>query len=321
MSTHPYIPLYVDDFEAATAHLSVEEDGVYNRLLRLCWRTPGCSLPNDTAWIARKIRMTPAQFERIAASVLTEFFKLQRGRFVQRRLKAEYDDISRKKSARQNAGKKGGDAKARKDNDNPSSNASVLPADTGAFQTQNHTQNQEEDAGASSAPAPTAKAKAKPTKRKAETPIPDGFPDDAAKAEATDSADTAGKAINADREADRFRNHADQTDRRCRDWGAAWRNWIIDAVEKAPAKATPKGPAAQAPAPAFTGPADLRAAAVAKAGPDFAVGYLDRCIWLETPDRSLVAPNQFIADRITRDIRPVLREFGVSVVVQAGAAA
>lgn len=133
MSTHPYIPLYVDDYDSHTAHLTAEEDGVYGRLLRLCWRTPGCSLPNDTAWIARKVRLSPADFERVAAPVLAEFFTVLRGRLVQRRLKAEYDDISRKKSARKEAGKKGGSAKALKGQGKSASNATVLLGDTGAF--------------------------------------------------------------------------------------------------------------------------------------------------------------------------------------------
>jgi uncharacterized protein YdaU (DUF1376 family) len=133
MATHPYIPLYVDDFEAATAHLTPEEDGIYNRLLRLCWRTPGCSLPNDPAWIARKIRLSPADFERLAMPVLGEFFVLVRGRLSQRRLKLEYDNISRKKSARAAAGKKGGAAKALKTHETTPSNATGLPPHTRAF--------------------------------------------------------------------------------------------------------------------------------------------------------------------------------------------
>lgn len=133
MSTHPYIPLYVDDYDAATAHLTPAEDGVYMRLMRLCWRTPGCSLPNDDAWIARKIRLTPAEFDAIARPVIAEFFHVVRGRLVQRRLKDEYDDISRKKSARAKAGKTGGLAKAQKTKEKDNGNASDLPADTRAF--------------------------------------------------------------------------------------------------------------------------------------------------------------------------------------------
>lgn len=132
MSTHPYIPLYVDDFEAATAHLSPEEDGLYNRLLRLCWRTPGCSLPDDPAWIARKIRVSPEVFERTVQQLLSEFFTRSRGRWIQRRLKREYDDISCKRVARKQAGKKGGLAKARKLQEKSAGIASILPADTRA---------------------------------------------------------------------------------------------------------------------------------------------------------------------------------------------
>lgn len=131
--THPYIPLYVDDYDAATAHLSAEEDGVYMRLLRLCWRTPGCSLPNDPAWIARKVRLSEADYERVAKPVIAEFFKLLRGRLVQRRLKDEYENISRKKLSRQNAGKKGGSAKSAKTKGNTPSNATVLLGDMRAF--------------------------------------------------------------------------------------------------------------------------------------------------------------------------------------------
>lgn len=133
MSTHPYIPLYVDDYDAATSHLTVEEDGVYSRLIRLCWRTPGCSLPNEPAWIARKIRVSADDFDRIVKPVLEEFFKVQRGRLVQKRLKAEYDSITRKKTARANAGKKGGAAKALKTGASEAGNARDLPADTRAF--------------------------------------------------------------------------------------------------------------------------------------------------------------------------------------------
>lgn len=131
--THPCLPLWIDDYDAATSHLSAAEDGVYGRLLRLAWRTPGCSLPNDPAWIARKIRLSAGDFDAIAKPVLEEFFKVQRGRLVQKRLKAEYDNISRKKSARQGAGKKGGDAKALKNKENDAGNATVLPGDTRAF--------------------------------------------------------------------------------------------------------------------------------------------------------------------------------------------
>ena len=133
MSTHPYIPLYVDDYEGATAHLTAEEDGIYMRMLRLQWRTPGCSFPAEPAWIARKVRVPLDDFDRLIGPLLEEFFTLSRGRYFQRRLKDEYEDITRKKNARKLAGKSGGDAKARKQKDNSPSIATDLLTDTRAF--------------------------------------------------------------------------------------------------------------------------------------------------------------------------------------------
>lgn len=78
LSTHPYIPLYVDDYDAATAHLTPAEDGVYMRLMRLCWRTPGCSLPLDPIHLATQIR-APVE---IVRAMLAEFFVLRRARYV-----------------------------------------------------------------------------------------------------------------------------------------------------------------------------------------------------------------------------------------------
>ena len=113
----PYIPLYIDDFDGATAHLTCEEEGAYMRLIKLAWRTPGCSLPNDDAWIARKIRMTPDQFQTVAKPVLAEFFKLVRGRWVQGRLKKESDKLLARNRERSEAGKRGAAAKALKNNE------------------------------------------------------------------------------------------------------------------------------------------------------------------------------------------------------------
>lgn len=76
----PYYPMYPADFEADTSHLTLEEDGAYNRLLRLCWMTPGCSLPDDPAWIARRMRLTISEYERVVEPLISEFFRRKGGR-------------------------------------------------------------------------------------------------------------------------------------------------------------------------------------------------------------------------------------------------
>lgn len=238
MASHAYIPLYVDDYEAATAHLTIEEDGIYNRLLRLCWRTPGCSLPNEPAWIARKIRISQEEFDRVAAPVLKEFFVLSRGRLVQRRLKREFDDISRKKTARKEAGKKGGAAKALKDQGKLSSNAGNLPADTRAF------------------PEPEPEPEPIEEKVRALFPVPTETP---AAAESAQCARTKGSRLKADwkpgvealayalaagftepetlRIGEDFRDYwvAQPGQKGVKvDWPATWRRWVRNQAERRP---------------------------------------------------------------------------------------
>jgi len=105
-----YLPYYIDDYEAATAHLTPEEDGIYMRLIRLCWRTPGCTIPNDIDWIARKMRMPNEQTK--IQPLLEEFFKLKNNRFYQKKLLTIYSSKMKTLKARKEAGKSGGEAKA-----------------------------------------------------------------------------------------------------------------------------------------------------------------------------------------------------------------
>lgn len=108
----PYFPMYPADFEAKTSHLTLEEDGAYNRLLRLCWMTPGCSLPDDAAWIARRMRVSIADFERVVKPLLDEFFKRENGRVFSPRLTEEWEKVDETYRKRSEAGKKGGRPKA-----------------------------------------------------------------------------------------------------------------------------------------------------------------------------------------------------------------
>jgi len=104
----PYFQFYPADFEADTTHLSLEEDGAYNRLLRLCWMTPGCSIPDDPAWIARRLRVDPATYDRVVVVVIAEFFKRRRGRLYNPRLLVEFEKTLAVRNRRTEAGRKGG---------------------------------------------------------------------------------------------------------------------------------------------------------------------------------------------------------------------
>lgn len=104
----PYFNLYPTDFEADTSHLTLEEDGAYNRLLRLMWITPGCSLPDDDAWIMRRIRCDAETFARVVLPVIAEFMKRHGGRVFSPRLMREWKKVDVTSRKRSEAGKKGG---------------------------------------------------------------------------------------------------------------------------------------------------------------------------------------------------------------------
>lgn len=124
----PYFPLYVVDYEADTTHLSMEEDGCYMRLLRLCWRTPGCSIPNDPAWIMRRLRVDADTYDRVVSVVISEFFKVEKGRVFSPRLSQEHETITATYEKRKAAGKKGGrPAKSLKSNETDERRAKAGP--------------------------------------------------------------------------------------------------------------------------------------------------------------------------------------------------
>lgn len=112
----PYFPLYVDDFEADTAHLTIEEDGAYNRLLRLCWRTPGCSVPDDPKWIMRKMRVSADDFYRVVEPLIDEYFTRGVGRVFSARLQLEYEKVGAYHKQKSDAGKASAKSKALKRN-------------------------------------------------------------------------------------------------------------------------------------------------------------------------------------------------------------
>lgn len=123
----PYFPMFPTDFEAKTSHLTLEEDGAYNRLLRLMWMTPGCSLPDDNAWIRRRMRVDQDTFDRVVLVVIDEFCARENGRVSNAKLTRVFEDSSERHEKRKNAGAKGGKAKALNSNNSASSNAVAKP--------------------------------------------------------------------------------------------------------------------------------------------------------------------------------------------------
>ena len=121
------MPLYVGDYEADTAHLTIEEDGAYNRLLRLCWRSPNCMIPNDPEWIARKMRVDLETFHRLVLPLINEFFDVENSMVFSPRALLEFERINASHKKRVSAGRKGGKSKTLKTKGFMPSNAKAMP--------------------------------------------------------------------------------------------------------------------------------------------------------------------------------------------------
>jgi uncharacterized protein YdaU (DUF1376 family) len=119
--------MFPSDFEAKTSHLTLAEDGAYNRLLRICWMTPGCTIPADEAWIMRRVRAHTEADKEAVRAILAEYFTDENGRYSNAKLSRIWREANEAHEKRKNAGSKGGKAKALKTNNSASSNAVAKP--------------------------------------------------------------------------------------------------------------------------------------------------------------------------------------------------
>jgi uncharacterized protein YdaU (DUF1376 family) len=78
------------------------------------WMTPGCSLPDDNAWIQRRMRVDSDTFERVVLVIIEEFCERKNGRVSNAKLTQVFQESIDKHKKRVEAGSKGGKAKALK---------------------------------------------------------------------------------------------------------------------------------------------------------------------------------------------------------------
>jgi uncharacterized protein YdaU (DUF1376 family) len=100
----PWMPLYVADYLADTAHLNAAQSGAYLHLIMHYWQKGG--LPHDDAQLAAIARMSLSEWKR-ARSIIAAFF--QDG-WMHRRIDRELTEANDKYRRRSAAGKKGADA-------------------------------------------------------------------------------------------------------------------------------------------------------------------------------------------------------------------
>lgn len=111
MADYAALPLFTDAFLADCGHLPDADLGRYLRILLLMWRTPGCRVPDDDAWLARKLKRTIADIRAEVRPLLDEFCQRRAGYLTQKRLTKEFKYVRTKSNNNARA------AKARWDKD------------------------------------------------------------------------------------------------------------------------------------------------------------------------------------------------------------
>jgi uncharacterized protein YdaU (DUF1376 family) len=229
--------MFPTDFEAKTSHLSLAEDGAYNRLLRLAWMTAGCSIPADRVWVYRRMRAHTEADRAVVETVIAEFFYEAEGRLSNARLSKEWLAANEAHNRRKSAGAKGGKAKALKSNESLSSNATSMlkqpepepePIYTDTNVSVGHT-----SAQSLFPEQPKRKASPRGTARGSRIP-PNWSPTP------TDYAFASSEGLSREeisRETDRFRDYWTAATGRNAvklDWEATWRNWIRSDLRRKP---------------------------------------------------------------------------------------
>lgn len=96
MAEFAALPLFTDAWVADTAHLTRVERGLYMDLLVLCWRSPECRIPNDLAWIDRKLGCDEEEVLTLK-KLIAEFMSSTGNWLTQKRLKKEFNYIREKR--------------------------------------------------------------------------------------------------------------------------------------------------------------------------------------------------------------------------------
>jgi uncharacterized protein YdaU (DUF1376 family) len=100
-----YYQFNIPDFALHTSHLTLEEEGVFRRLLDYYYDTES-PIPKETQPVIRRLRL--GSYQDIVSTILSEFFVLQEDGWHNLRADIEISDFHIKAEAARNNGRKGG---------------------------------------------------------------------------------------------------------------------------------------------------------------------------------------------------------------------
>lgn len=100
MAEFPALPIWTDAYMLDCGHLSDAEHGRYFLLLMLIWRSPGCRIPNDPVWIARKLARSIERYTEEVAPLVAEFCKNDGNYITSKRLTEEFNFLEKQRLQR-----------------------------------------------------------------------------------------------------------------------------------------------------------------------------------------------------------------------------
>lgn len=220
MGDTPFIKFYASDFLGGTSGLSPAERGVYITLLCLMYEENG-PIERHDGRLSRRCGAPKAAFVRILESLIAEKKIIPEGEYL-------FNSRARR---------------AIVDRTNRTQNATHAANLKWAAQRENSEQNQREDDATAMPPHMRKVCQPEPEpevkeetivssqkkRRKPEIDLPENWaPSDVNIQHALEKGFTMQEI---DHEADSFRNHHHSKQSRFRDWDAAWRTWIANAIK------------------------------------------------------------------------------------------
>jgi len=107
MAAIPYMPLYIADYLADTAHLTTLEHGVYLLLIMNYWQK-GKPLPNDDDKISKIVKLRIDKWKKMR-NIISEFFFVNETEWIHPRIEKELKEFERKSTMARLAGQKSGE--------------------------------------------------------------------------------------------------------------------------------------------------------------------------------------------------------------------
>lgn len=125
MAAVPFMPLYIADYMADTAHLTTVEHGAYLLLIMTYWQR-GEALPDDDKKLSRIVGLQGRNWQRARAEI-EPFFEVGNGKWTHHRIERQLDVMRSQSRNNSLNGKKGGAATAAKSLKRNSSEAQAKP--------------------------------------------------------------------------------------------------------------------------------------------------------------------------------------------------